>query len=279
LVGDKGMIKSAGIEEIEKNGFYYLTTITKEQIKSKIAQDGFQLLMFENQLVDLCDIAEKTRYVLRRNSVRQTEIRNNRKEKFNLIKNHLKSSNQYLSEHEKAKTQTQINAINLLISKCKFTSWLSVEIKSERELSLKINISSLKDAMLLDGCYALKTNLLDSDYSAENLHQRYKDLALVEKAFKIEKTAHLQVRPIYLRKEQRTRAHLFIVMLAYKIYRFLQQAWKPENITVKEGLLKLNLITTADLKMKNNSKQIVLKPNLECQKLLNLINIKLPSNI
>jgi transposase len=279
LIGDKGMIKSAGIEEIEKNGFFYLTSITKEQIKNKIAQNGFQLSMFENQLVDLCDIAEKTRYVLRRNPVRQAEIRKNRKEKFSLIKKHLKSSNQYLSEHDKAKTQTQINAIKLLINKYKFTSWLSVEIKSERELSLKINISSLKEAMLLDGCYALKTNLLDNDYSTENLHQRYKDLAMVEKAFRIEKTAHLQVRPIYLRKEQRTRAHLFIVMLAYKIFRFLQQAWLPEKINVKEGLLKLNLITTANLKMKINSKQIIVKPNLECQKLLNLINVKIPSNL
>lgn len=279
LVGDKGMIKSSGIEEVEKNGFYYITTITKEQIRSKITQGAFQLSMFEDHLVDLCAISEKTRYILRRNPVRTTEIRRNRKEKYRLIKSHLNKANKYLSEHEKAKVQTQFKTINSLITKYKFNSWLLVEIKSERELILKINISALKQTMRLDGCYTLKTNLLDNDISAKNLHQRYKDLALVEKAFRTEKTAHLQVRPIYLRKEQRTRAHLLIVMLAYKIYRYLHNAWKDEKITVKEALLKLNLITTVNVKMTKESKQIILKPNSECQKLLNKIKVKTPNQI
>jgi len=279
LVGDKGMIKSSGIEEVEKNGFYYITTITKEQIRSKITQGAFQLSMFEDHLVDLCAISEKTRYILRRNPVRTTEIRRNRKEKYCLIKSHLNKANKYLSEHEKAKVQTQFKTINSLITKYKFNSWLLVEIKSERELILKINISALKQTMRLDGCYTLKTNLLDNEISAKNLHQRYKDLALVEKAFRTEKTAHLQVRPIYLRKEQRTRAHLLIVMLAYKIYRYLHNAWKDEKITVKEALLKLNLITTVNVKMTKESKQIILKPNSECQKLLNKIKVKTPNQI
>ena len=279
LVGDKGMIKSAGIEEIEKNGFYYITTITKQQIKKRVAEDAFQMSMFENELVDLCDISEKTRYVLRRNPFRMVEIRQNRKEKLNLIKRHLSMSNEYLSEHEKAKTQTQFKKINSLITKYKFASWLSVENNSERKLSLKINISALKEVMQFDGCYALKTNLLDNEFTTENLHQRYKDLALVEKAFRTEKTAHLQVRPIHLRKEQRTRAHLFIVMLAYKIYRYLQQAWAGQEITVSECLLNLNLITTVNLKMPKNSKQIILNPDTQCRKLLNLIKVKVPNRI
>jgi len=166
-----------------------------------------------------------------------------------------------------------------LITKYKFASWLSVENNSERKLSLKINISALKEVMQFDGCYALKTNLLDNEFTTENLHQRYKDLALVEKAFRTEKTAHLQVRPIHLRKEQRTRAHLFIVMLAYKIYRYLQQAWAGQEITVSECLLNLNLITTVNLKMPKNSKQIILNPDTQCRKLLNLIKVKVPNRI
>lgn len=278
IVGDKGMIKSSGIEDVEKNGFYYITSITKEQIKSRVTKGSFQLSMFEDDLVDLCDTTEKTRYVLRRNPIRTSEMRQNRKEKLSIIKNQINKSNNYLSEHHKAKTQTQLNTINLLITKYKFNSWLFVELKNERELVLKINISALKEIMKFDGCYAIKTNLLDNDFSAETLHQRYKDLSKVEQAFRTEKTAHLQVRPIYLRKEQRTRAHLFIVMLAYKVYRYLQQAWK-NDITVKEGLLKLNLITTANIKVGKKIKKIIIKPNSECKKILDKIKVRTSNEI
>jgi transposase len=47
------------------------------------------------------------------------------------------------------------------------------------------------------------------------VHDRYKDLASVEQAFRTCKTVHLEVRPIFLRLEARTRAHAFVVMLAY----------------------------------------------------------------
>jgi len=277
LVGDKGMIKSTGIAELEKNGFYYITTITKEQIKSKIKKEEFQLSMFENELVDLCDINEKVRYILRKNPVREAEIRKNRKERLALIKKHLEQSNLYLKDHQKSKIQTQINALNKLITKYNLGSWLFVEKQDERNLKLKINITELKETMRFDGCYTLKTNLLDNEFTTENIHKRYKDLAKVEQAFRTEKTAHLEVRPIYLRKEQRTRAHLFIVTLAYKIYRYLNNAWQNcENMTVKEGLLKLNKITTVNINSKNKTKLIILKPDVDCQNLLNLIKVKLP---
>ena len=65
------------------------------------------------------------------------------------------------------------------------------------------------------------------------MHDRYKDLALVEQAFRTCKTAYLEVRPWYVRTEASTRGHALVVMLAYFIIRALRQAWAHLDLTVE----------------------------------------------
>ena len=65
------------------------------------------------------------------------------------------------------------------------------------------------------------------------------DLALVEKAFHDCKTTVLEVRPVFVRREEGTRGHVLVVMLAYMIIRRLREAWSNMNLTVKEGLSQL----------------------------------------
>ncbi len=47
-------------------------------------------------------------------------------------------------------------------------------------------------------CSLIKTDLPSEVVDAETVHARYKDLVLVEKAFRIKKTARLEVRPVYV---------------------------------------------------------------------------------
>jgi len=47
------------------------------------------------------------------------------------------------------------------------------------------------------------------------VHSRYKDLAMVEKSFRMSKTGHLELRPIHVRTEKSTRGHVFAIMLTY----------------------------------------------------------------
>ena len=76
----------------------------------------------------------------------------------------------------------------------------------------------------------------------ELVHERYKDLAAVERAFRTCKTAHLAVRPIFVRCEARTRSHAFVVILAYQIIQYLTACWSPLDITVAEGLHALTTL-------------------------------------
>jgi transposase len=80
----------------------------------------------------------------------------------------------------------------------------------------------------------MKTDLTIEQSTKEIIHNRYKDLAKVEWEFRTQKTGYLEIRSIYLRKKERTIAHLFITMLAYKIEKYLREAWAIEDLTVEE---------------------------------------------
>ena len=106
---------------------------------------------------------------------------------------------------------------------------------------------------------------------------RYKDLASVEHAFRTCKTAHLEVRPIFLRLEARTRAHAFVVMLAYHIIQYLTACWSPLDCTVEEGLQALATLCLVEVSPQNAaSYHCVPTPRDAIAPLLRHADIKLP---
>ena len=113
---------------------------------------------------------------------------------------------------------------------------------ADRRIKVEVDEEYLAEIAELDGCYALKTDLPQEEASKETIHGRYKGLAEVETAFRTCKTGHLEIRPIYVRQESRTRGHAFIVMLAYLLRRKLEEAWRDFDITVEEGLKQLSTL-------------------------------------
>jgi hypothetical protein len=90
---------------------------------------------------------------------------------------------------------------------------LQVEAEG-RTLRLRLDETAQGHAARLDGCYVLKTDLPRTVVAAQVVHDRYKDLALVEQAFRTCKTTYLELRPWYVRTEASTRGHALVVMLA-----------------------------------------------------------------
>ena len=137
----------------------------------------------------------------------------------------------------------------------------------------------------LDGCYVIKTDVSKNELSTEEAHQRYKDLSFVETAFRTMKTDLLDIRPINHRLEERTKAHVFLVMLAYKMIIELRIKWKGLDVTVSEGLKMLESIQAIILKIPTNQKDKIVEiieipePRDELKILLDRLDIKLPSNL
>jgi transposase len=244
MVGDRGMIKSAQVATIKDAGFHYITAISKAEIESLIKCGVIQLDLFDDKLVEVED--KGIRYVLRRNPKRAEEISDNRLDKRSSIERLVEMKNEYLSEHPKASVEIALRDVNARIEKLFVSNWIKVFSK-DRELYMEIDKVALARESRFDGCYVLKTDLSREKASKEIIHDRYKDLAQVEDAFRTMKTAHLEVRPVHLRLAARTRAHVFIVMLAYMLTQELKKCWKNLNITVEEGIANLSMVCGTDV--------------------------------
>ena len=273
FVGDKGMIKQAGIDALKTEGFHYITTITKPQIESLIKLDVLQLGLFDNAL---CEIEDNgMRYIFRRNPLRAKEMEACRLEKKMSIERLIMKQNVYLAEHPKAKEETAQKAVKEKIKTFHLESWLSIRIV-KRKIELTENTEGRTEMNKLDGCYVMKTDLPNT-IDKKTIHDRYKDLAEVELAFRTCKTGLLELRPIYTRTEANTRGHAFVVMLAYMIIQRLKKAWESFDLTVEEGIDHLSKILSCEVWMNDShmASKITI-PESETQRLLDSLGIVMP---
>ncbi len=252
LVGDRGMIKGPQIELLEEQAgeFHYITAITKPQIETLLRRDVFQLELFDEHLSEVTDTDTNVRYILRRNPQRAEETAANREEKCQTVANAIAAKNVYLAEHPRASVQVALRHVQQKIDTLRLAAWLSVSSEA-RTLSLICDEEALAEVSKLDGCYCLKTDLTPQAATKEVVHDRYKSLADVEWAFRTCKTSHLQVRPVYVRKESRTRGHVFVVMLAYQIIRELARCWQALDVTVAEGIDELSSLCMTQVTIRN----------------------------
>ena len=78
--------------------------------------------------------------------------------------------------------------------------------------------------------------------STQQVHDRYLDLTQVERDFRTLKTGLLELRPIFLRKEGRTRGHALVCLLALKLARELDRRLAPLGLTMEDGLERLKAV-------------------------------------
>ena len=274
FVGDRGMIKSAQIEDLSAAGFHYITAITKAQIRSMIKKGVFQLGLFEDQLCEVLD--GDIRYVLRRNPVRAEEMRATRASKLATLKALAEAQNRDLAEHPRADQHTAWKKVSEKESRLGLSSLVTVTA-ADRRIQVTVDTEYMAQIAELDGCYALKTDLPAKAIDAKAVHDRYKDLTMVEAAFRTSKTSHLEVRPVFVRTEASTRGHVLVVMLAYMLVRELKHAWRDFDLTVEEGLGELNRICAIELSVTGTDTILRLpEPSPMAKQLLEALNVNLP---
>ena len=79
----------------------------------------------------------------------------------------------------------------------------------------------------LDGIYALRTSLPAPRLDAAQTVRSYKQLANLERVFRILKSVDLELRPIHHRLADRVRAHVLICLLAYYVEWHLRRTLAP----------------------------------------------------
>jgi hypothetical protein len=274
LVGDSGMLKAPQIEELAEQSMHYITAITKPQIESLLSNGTIQMSMFDQELTEVEE--RGVRYILRRNPVRAKEIQASRADRLAALVKFVAGQNGYLSEHAKASPEIALRKVAAKCARLLLDKWVQV-LSEGREVALVQDFERLAEISKLDGCYVLKTDLKSELAPKELIHSRYKDLAQVEWAFRTCKTTQLEVRPVHVRRADRTRGHVFVVMLAYCIVRELSRRWRDVNVTVEEGLSSLAGISTVEVRIKGRAScQKTLVPNELSAELLRKAGVTLP---
>ena len=276
MVGDRGMIKADQIADLNEEKFYYITATTKPQMETLLKQWIIQVELFSEKM---CKIEhEGIRYILRKNPERAKELEKSRNDKEEKIRELVNAKNKYLRDHPRAKVSTALSLVNEKIKNLGIESFMSIE-EYGRTLIVKIDENALKEETYLDGCYVIRSNLPVDEGSMETIHQRYKDLANVEWAFRTMKSDTIELRPIYVRKKPRTRAHVFIEMLSYAIEKYLEEKWKDLNITVEEGIHELMGINSVIVQAGAVKYNEIPEPRELGSKLLSALSVTLPKAI
>ena len=278
FVGDRGMIKSPQIKALHEEGFHFITAITKPQIETLLTQGVLQMSLFDAPLAEVTT-TEGQRYILRRNPERAKEIAASRALKYAALNTAMRAANEYLATHPRAKPDTQLRNLRSRAAKLRTSGWTTFNLKG-RAITISKDPEALADAAKLDGCYVLKTDLSQTAVAKDIVHDRYKDLALVEWAFRESKTVHLEIRPVNVRLETRTRGHAFVVMLAYSIIRALAALWRDLDLTVQEGLDQLATLCLTEVRLPDGRVSYQLPtPRESVQQLLNAAQVPLPVKI
>jgi hypothetical protein len=176
--------------------------------------------------------------------------------------------------------KTQRRRLQAQLQNLKLGGWIRLKTRQQR-FKLMADPNQLEEESRLDGCYVVESDLKAEQAPAQVIHDRYKDLKLVERDFRTLKTGHLEFRPWFVRTQENTHAHALTSMLALKVRRHLEQAWWPLEVTVEEGLRLLE--TWCVIELVHADGQVVAwrvpEPSTSQQELLDALKLTPPSEL
>jgi transposase len=246
FVGDRGMVKASGRELLKAQGYRFLSAITDPQIRSLLKAGKLQMELFDETPTEAN--VDGRRLILRRNPDSERRDRQRRESQLARVRAKVEERNELVRGSERADPQVSLAHANERLATYRLDRFVSAKLEG-REVRLEIDEVKRADVALLDGCYVIETDVPADRLDTLTAHDRYKDLARVERDFKLLKTEALEIRPIFLRKARRTRAHALVAMLALRLLRAIERRVHRRGITPQDALERLNgirVVTLAD---------------------------------
>lgn len=164
-----------------------------------------------------------------------------------------------------------------------FNATVTRDEAGQTQLSWKRCETPLQLAELRDGCYLLRTNVLD--WTAEDLWRAYIHLTDVEAAFRTQKD-QLALRPIWHRLKRRIEAHVLVCFLAYALQKTLEGWCQKAGLgrSPRKVLNELAHIHSTDITFPTTDDRTVrlrciVRPDKAQADLLNCLGLDLPKRL
>lgn len=234
MVGDRGMITNARVEDLKKDtDFAWVTALRNTDIQQLAEDDGpLQMSLFDEQ--NLAEITHPKYPGERLIACRNPALAAKRAHKRTAL---LEATEEKLEAIKKAVDAGRLKGAGQIGVKVgKIVGTLNMQKHfdltfTDTTFTYERNEKSIRREADLDGIYVIRTNVPETAMDAPEAVRTYKSLANVEKIFKTLKTRDLGIRPIRHYTENRTRAHVFLCMLAAHLTWHLRTAWAPLTFT------------------------------------------------
>lgn len=231
VVGDRGMLTQARIEEeLKPRGVDWITALRAPTIR-KLAHEGpLQLSLFDRQ--DLAEITSPDfpgeRLIACFNPLLAQDRARKREELLEATEEKLQEVVRATGREKRPlRGQDKIGVrVGRILAKWKVAKHFRYEITDEG-FTFERDGASIEEEAALDGIYVLRTSLPEKELGATDVVRAYKQLSVVEQAFRVSKDFALEVEPIRHRREDRVRAHVFVCMLAFYVWKHMEKALAP----------------------------------------------------
>jgi transposase len=284
FVGDRGMVKSQGKEALTAAGLRYITALTDPQIRGLLGKGILQLSLFSEQV---CEVEEAgVRYVLRQNPAEAAREKHRWEDKLARLEAQVEARNQQVREHPRCQPEAGRRALEAWAGRHKLTGLVTLQLEGT-QVKLQRNEAAIERALELAGCYVVTTDVVPAAMSAQQVHDSYTSLQKVERDFRTLKTGLLEVRPVWVRKESRTRGHVFCCLLALKLSRELERRLqaafgttqtRPDAITLPDALRALTRLCLLHYAVDDKTTVTKLpQPDARQQEILKALGVSLPA--
>jgi len=234
MVGDRGMITNARVEALkELGGMGWLTCLRAPAIAKLAAEDGpLQMTLF-----DQADLAEIThpdypgeRLIACRNPLLAAQRARTRQDLLAATETKLAPVLAAVTAGRLHGAAPIARRVQRVIGAHRMAKHFDVAI-TEDTLTITRKHDQIQAEAALDGIYVIRTIVAAAELGSTEVVIAYKDLATVERDFKIMKADDLDLRPVRHWTEERVRAHVLICMLATYLTWHLRRAWAPLTYT------------------------------------------------
>jgi hypothetical protein len=232
LVGDRGMITEARMEQDIRpdDGLDWITALRAPAIRDLANEGLIQLSLFDE--MNLAEITHPDypgeRLVVCRNPMLAEDRARTRQE---LIEATEKGLNKIVEATTRPKrrlrgTDKIAMRVGAVLNRFKVGKYFRTEIADESFRYCR-NADRIEQDAQIDGFYVIRTNVPDQVLSASEAVAAYKNLSVVERAFRSLKSVDLKIRPIHHHLVGRVKAHVFLCMLAYYVEWHMRKALAP----------------------------------------------------
>ncbi len=222
FIGDRGMISGKAIDEYlrDEEGADWITALNAASIAKVERCGSIQLTLFDE--LDLASITHPDYPDERLIVCRNPDLAKRRSKRREAL---LQATEKLLAEiikkvDRKNKPLRGKDAIGVevgkIINKKKMAKHFYLTIEDDT-FAFERNEEKIRAEAAIDGLYVIRSSVDKTRMTDQELVANYKNLEMVERAFRSLKSIDLNVRPIYHRLDDRVRAHIFICMLAYHI--------------------------------------------------------------